>query len=202
MNKKRRAFIFYGISGSGKGTQAKLLIEYLKKHDPEHEVIYIETGARIREFIEDNAGYTRDMVKDVLNHGGLLPEFVPVWLWSHLLVTRYTGKETLVIDGAARRPHESPILEGALRFYGFDTTTVVLLETSRAWAKERLQGRGRYDDDNDDIERRFSWYEKNTIPAANYFRDKEGFTFLEVSGEKTIEEVHEEIIKKLGFEKE
>ena len=77
---QNHAFIFYGISGSGKGTQAKLLIEYLQKNDPSREVIYIETGARIRSFIADTSGHTRDMVKNILDKGGLLPEFIPIWL--------------------------------------------------------------------------------------------------------------------------
>ena len=90
-----KAFIFYGISGCGKGTQAKLLIEHLKKIDGKRDTIYIETGARIREFIADNAGYTRDLVKDVLDKGGLLPEFIPINVWSHFLITRFTGNENI-----------------------------------------------------------------------------------------------------------
>ena len=78
LENNQSAFIFFGISGSGKGTQAKLLIDYLKKMDPAHETMYIETGARIREFIADNAGYTRDVVKEIIDRGGLLPEFIPM----------------------------------------------------------------------------------------------------------------------------
>lgn len=194
-----QAFIFYGLSGSGKGTQAKLLIEHLAKVEPTRETIYIETGARIRGYIGDNAGYTRDMIKNVLEKGGLLPEFVPIWLWSNLLIDRFTGKENLVLDGAARRPHESPVVEGALKFYGFENVTVVSINVSREWARERLKGRGRYDDSDDDIDRRFDWYEKNTKPAADYFRKLPGVKFLDINGDRSIEEVHKDIIKKLTF---
>lgn len=188
-----QSFIFYGISGSGKGTQAKLLIEYLRKKDPAKEVIYIETGARIREFIADHAGYTRDAVKAVLDKGGLLPEFLPIWIWSNLLITKFSGNEHLVLDGAARRPHESPIVESALSFYGFKTTAVILIKVSREWAKARLKERGRYDDDDAEINRRFDWYEKNTLPAADYFRQRPGVKFVEVDGEQAIEKVAADI---------
>ena len=67
-----QTFVFIGRSGCGKGTQAKLLIEELKKNDPAHEVMYIETGARIREFIADNAGFTRDIVKEILSDVGVM----------------------------------------------------------------------------------------------------------------------------------
>jgi len=195
------AIIFYGISGSGKGTQAKLLIERMKKRDPSREVIYIETGARIREFINDNAGYTRDLVKEIISKGSLLPEFVPISLWSHLLITRFTGVEHLVLDGVSRRPHESPVIEGALRFYGFKKPIVILMNVSREWARARLMGRGRADDDVAEIERRFAWYEKNTLPAVEHFRNRPDIHFVEVNGEQTPEEVHQEIVQKLGFDK-
>lgn len=189
-----QSFIFYGPSGCGKGTQAKLLIEYLKKNDPAREVIYIETGARIRGMINDTAGYTRDLVKNVLDHGGLLPEFVPIWIWSHYLITKFTGKEHLVLDGVARRPQESPIVESSLHFYGFEKPTVILMNVSKTWAKEKLKGRGRYDDDEAEIDRRLDWFEKNTVPAMHYFKNSQKSRFLEVNGEQPIEKVHEDII--------
>ena len=193
------AFIFYGISGSGKGTQAKLLIELLKKKNPKSDVIYIETGARIREFITDNAGYTRDIVKEIIDKGGLLPEFIPISLWSHLFITRFTGKEHLVLDGVSRRAHESPIIETALKFYGFKKPIIILINTTREWAKKRLRERKRADDDDAEIERRFSWFEENTMPAVNHFRNKPDTLFIEVNGERSIEEVHNDIVEKSGL---
>jgi adenylate kinase len=194
-----QVFIFYGISGSGKGTQARLLIDFLKRRDPERELIYIETGARIRSFIANMSGYTRDKVKEVIDRGGLLPEFIPIWLWSNILVTQFTGREHLILDGAARRAHESPVIESALKFLGFKIITIILIDVSREWAKERLKGRGRYDDDEEEINRRFDWYEKNTKPAFDYFRQRPGVNLIEVNGERLIEEVHAEIIEKLNF---
>ena len=47
---KQQSFIFMGRSGCGKGTQAKLLMEYLKKIDPARDIFYLETGAGVREF--------------------------------------------------------------------------------------------------------------------------------------------------------
>ena len=189
------AFIFYGPSGCGKGTQAKLLIDVLKKKNPGKDIIYVETGARIREFINDTAGYTRDMVKNVLEHGGLLPEFVPIWIWSHYIIEKYTGKELFVLDGVARRLQEAPIIETALKFYGCDHITVFLMKVSHAWAKEKLKSRGRYDDDDKEIDKRLDWFEKNTMPAVNYFRTCPGVTLIEINGEQSIEKVHNDILK-------
>ncbi len=191
---KPHAFIFYGPSGCGKGTQAKLLIEVLKKQGSAKDVIYVETGARIREFINDTAGFTRDVVKDILDHGGLLPEFVPIWIWSHYIIEKYTGAEHLVLDGVARRAQEAPIIEAALRFYGFETFAVILMKVSHSWAKEKLKSRGRYDDDDKEIDKRLDWFEKNTMPAVDHFRALPGVNFIEINGEQPIEKVHADIL--------
>src|SRR3989344_8323139 len=77
-------FIFIGMSGCGKGTQAKLLGEYLKKIDPEREVFFLETGAEFRRFIQGE-GYTQRLSKKIYDEGGSQPEFLSVYMWSHLV---------------------------------------------------------------------------------------------------------------------
>lgn len=196
---KPTAFIFFGISGSGKGTQAELLINHLREKDPSREVVYVETGGRLRNFVANNSGYTRDKVNEILENGLLLPEFIPVWLWTDLMAKSLTGKEYVVLDGVARRFHEAPVLEGALNFYGYDKPNVLLINVSKKWAKERLKARGRSDDDDAEIERRFSWFDENTKPAIDYFKNSKNANFLEISGEQTIKEVHAEVLRKTGL---
>ena len=66
-----KTFLLYGKSGSGKGTQAKLLIEYLKNKDPEREVEYIETGERLRDFARE-VNLTSKLTGQIMDEGGLL----------------------------------------------------------------------------------------------------------------------------------
>ena len=47
--------IFIGRSGCGKGTQAELLQEYIKKLDQQRLIFYIETGERFRQFIKEQS---------------------------------------------------------------------------------------------------------------------------------------------------
>lgn len=162
-------FLLFGRSGSGKGTQAKLLKEYLLKKNPETQVEYIETGAKLREFIQE-VGLTAEMTRKIMSEGGLLPSFIPIWIWTNYFVRYMDGSEHLILDGLARRQYEAPVLDDALKFYKREKPFVITLNTSREWSKERLLGRGRSDDNNKDIESRFDWFEANVTPTIDYFR--------------------------------
>ncbi len=193
--KKPHTFLFFGRSGSGKGTQAEMLIEYLKQND-KREVLYIETGQRFRKFLEEK-NYTSKLVSKTFEEGGLLPAFLPVWIWTDAFVKCFSGEEHLVLDGLSRREMEAPILDSALSFYGITEPYVVYIETSRKWCMERLKERGRKDDHEKEIEKRMDWYEKNVIPAIQYFDENSRYRFIKVNGERTIDEIHEDIIREL-----
>ena len=191
-------FIFFGPSGSGKGTQAKLLISELKKREPDRQVLYIETGQKFREFSEE-ASFTAQETKKIMQSGGLLPEFLPVWIWSEYLVRHVSGEEHMVLDGLARRPHEALILDSAMRFYKREAPFVISIEVPREVAAERLRNRQRGDDTKLDIEKRLDWYNENVLPAINFFKDNSYYKFLAINGEREIDEVHKEILEKVGL---
>lgn len=186
--------VFFGSSGSGKGTQAKKLIAYLQENDSKRTTLYIETGQQFREFIADSASYTSQLTANVIDEGGLLPVFLPIWIWTNHLIENYNGTEHLVLDGLARREMEAPVLDSALRFYRRENSHVVYLKTSRDWATERLLERDRDDDSEENIRRRIDWFYENTLPSVNFFRNKVEYDFHEINGEQSIEEVHRDIV--------
>ena len=192
-------FIFFGRSGSGKGTQAELLIENLKKLDSENRVVYIETGKKFREFA-GGASYSSKLTKEVMDTGGLMPEFMPIWIWTQLFIDNISNTEHLVLDGLARRKEEAPVLDSAMKFYKRQTPFVVHIKTSGEWASERLKGRGRFDDlKESDIKAKQDWFDANVIPAMEYFRNNSYYKFLEINGEQSIEDVHKEILEATGL---
>lgn len=192
-----QTFILFGPSGSGKGTQAKLLAEYLEKNDSENKVLYLETGERHREFAKSDS-LTAHKTKKVIENGGLMPEFLPIWLWTQFFVDNIkTGNEHLILDGVSRRPHEALIIDSALQFYERKNPVILHINVSPHWATERLMERGRVDDKEKEIARRIAWYEKNVTPALKHFQDNPYYKFIEINGEQTIEEVHEEILRKI-----
>jgi adenylate kinase family enzyme len=191
-------FIIFGASGSGKGTQAHLLIDFLKKLDSDMPVLYIETGQRFREFA-DSGSYTATLVKGIMSTGALLPEFLPIWIWTEILVEEVKGRESIIFEGVSRREHEAPILDSAMRFYKRENPFVISLEVSKEWATERLMARGRYDDTVVDIKERLGWYDENVLPAIADFKKNPYYKFISVNGEQGVEDVHKEILKKLGI---
>ena len=194
-----QTIIFYGRSGSGKGTQAELLQKYIEKNDPKRRVLYLQTGAILRELAKQNT-HTAKMVKKILEEGGLLPAFLPIWAWGNFFMDKYTGGEHLLLDGVTRRVDEAPVLDGALKFYGKDKNPdVVILNVSRETAIKYLMKRGRYDDNEDDINERLDWFEENVIPTIDFFKNNPDYNIHEIDGEKSIEEVHEQLIKSLGI---
>jgi adenylate kinase len=188
--------IFIGRSGCGKGTQAQLLIDHLRKVDPLRGIYYLETGQSFRNFISEG-GYSGTLAKKISEAGQLQPEFLAVWAWSHLLVDQMKENEHLIIDGTPRRLHEAPVFDSAMKFYGREKPSIVYINVSREWSKEKLLGRGRGDDTHADIENRLNWFETDVIPAINYFRDNQDYAFLEINGEQTVEEVNKELLAKM-----
>ncbi len=193
-----KTFIFFGPSGAGKGTQARILIDHLQSVDPERKTLYIETGRRFRDFMTE-ASFTSMKTKELIDGGGLLPEFLPIWLWSEYFVRHVSGDEHMILDGLSRRAHEAPILNSAMKFYNREKPYVIMIEVSREWAREKLLARERGDDKLEQIEKRLDWFENNVLSAVEYFKNNEFYNFITVNGEQSIVEVNKELMSKLGL---
>ena len=190
--------VFFGLSGSGKGTQAKLLLEYLAKSDPKRKTLYVETGKRFRDFISSD-NYTARKIKEIIGAGKFLPPFLPIWTWSGFLVENFTGEEHLVFDGVCRQPEEAPVFDTALQFYGIVKRVILFLESHNDEVEKRLLKRGRYDDTKEKIESRLNDFKKSAMPAVEYFRTAKSCKFITINGDQTIENVHKDIVKVLGI---
>jgi len=191
-----QTFIFFGKSGSGKGTQAELLKNELEKKG--RKVIYIETGQLLRNFVASGSGYLHDQTRDIIDNGKLMPVFFPVYLWARVLVESFTGIEDVIFDGVSRRMEEAPIIDSALDFLNISKRTVVHINVSDQWVTNLLTARGRADDSLQGITKRLSWYQSNVVPILDYFKVNRKYQFFEINGEQTIREVHTEILAKIG----
>ena len=99
----------------------------------------------------------------------------------------------------SRRLVEANVLDSALKFYKRENLTIISIECSDEWATKLLKGRGRSDDTDEEIKKRLGWYRENTVPAIEYFKNDSDYRFIPINGEQTIEDVHQEIMIKLGL---
>ena len=193
---KLQTFIFIGRSGCGKGTQVALVQEYIKKQDNKRYTFYIETGERFRQFIKEHSLSSR-LAAGIYKTGSRQPDFIAVWMWSHLLVERMTGEEHIIFDGTPRSLQEAQIIDTAITFYNRERPHVIYLNISRETSKARLIARRRMDDINpEEIERRLNWFETDVIPAVEYFRAHPKYNFIELDGDQPVEAVQQELLLK------
>ena len=193
---KLQTFIFIGRSGCGKGTQVALLQEYIKKQDQKRHIFYIETGERFRQFIKEHSLSSR-LAAEIYMSGSRQPDFIAVWMWSHLLVERMTGEEHVIFDGTPRSFQEAQIIDTAITFYNRERPHVVYLNIPRETSKARMIARRRIDDINaEEIERRLNWFESDVIPAVEYFRKYSKYNFIELNGDQPVEAVQRELLLK------
>lgn len=191
---KKTAYIFYGRSGSGKGTQSENLISLLEQSGK--TIIKIETGLLLRE-IATGESFTAKRTREIIDAGGLMPEFMAVHAWATKMSESITGSENLLLDGLARRIPEAGMLLSALSFYQFERIVVVYLNVSEEFATKLLSGRGRADDTPEGIMRRMKWFTNDVLPVLSFFKESAAVEFVEINGEQTIEEVWDEMKAKL-----
>ncbi|MDZ7726667.1 MAG: nucleoside monophosphate kinase [Candidatus Campbellbacteria bacterium] len=194
----QHTIIFIGSQGSGKGTQAQRLTEYLEVEYPEVPVFLFGTGEGFRNFAKEE-GYTNKIVADYLSRGEILPVFLPIWLWTKMCIENLKGNEHIVFEGSPRTKLEAQVMESAFDFYARDSVTVIKLEVSKEEVVRRLLERGRSDDTREAIEERLSWYEENVNPALEFFAENSRYDLVSIDGEKTPDEVFESILEKTNL---
>lgn len=198
MNNETQTFVFFGQVGSGKGTQVDLLRNYLKDKNIVSDILYTSTGAEFRKLI-DSANYTGKIVKQSLEKGFLQPDFLTTSLFTNILVSGMKEKTCLIADGYPRTISQSESFENMMKFYKRENIKIIYIELSEEEAMRRNLLRGRADDTEEGLRKRFNEYVNNVVPSMNYFKEKEGYEIFTINGEQAIEKVHQDIIKALGY---
>ena len=195
---KPQALVFIGRSGSGKGTQADMLMKKMKELDPSRDTLYIYSGQEFRKFIQGSS-YTAKKSNEYYLSGKLQPEFLAVRMWVDVLTEKYNGSDHVIFDGTPRKPHEAGVLDSIFDFYDFEKPVIIDLKIRPEESLRRLLARKRLDDNEDDIKKRLNWYETDVVPTIEHYRDNPRYHFMEIDGERTPEEIHADIVKRMGL---
>src|SRR3989338_4290996 len=133
---------FFGISGSGKGTQCTLLEEYLKKNDSHSSVIRPEMGNLLRDFMKKETSLAKH-TNEIVSAGKLVPSFITVYLLTQMLNESFNGDEHIILDGTCRRPDQSRAADEMMRLWSRNDNQAIVLKLTEGSARERLISRGR-----------------------------------------------------------
>lgn len=179
-----------GRSGSGKGTQAQILQEKTG-----FEVIRTGDLLRKRAQETDAVGHT---LKETLKRGLLVPTPIVFSLWMPILMRMKNEGlvKGVIFDGNPRKLYEAQMLDEVFEMFDWkERFRAYHLRISDEEAERRLLARGRHDDNPGDIMERLGYFRTEVVPMLEYY--KKSGVLVEVNGEQSVEEVHEEIMR--GF---
>src|SRR3989344_6860928 len=168
----------------------------MKEKDPTSGVVRPEMGDLLRKFMQSGTSLASHTAA-IVNSGGLVPSFIPIYMLTGILNQSFDGTEHLILDGTCRRPDQSRAVDEMMQLWKRWNLQAIVLKLSKESAKARLIARGRVDDAKDEaLASRFAWYEEHVVPSFEELR-KLGWTVHEVDGEPDVETVHKNILNTL-----
>lgn len=183
-----KTILFVGKPGSGKETQAELLAEKLGYR-------VFSTGKRFRE-LREGTGPLSEKVRETYDKSMLLPAWLASYLFQEAIL-HLKKEDGIIFEGTGRRVDEARLFHEVATWLGREYK-VINLDISDDEAVRRQVGRGREDSNTEEKVRvRLNEYEKHTEPVISFFREQN--VLIDVSGERPIPAIHEDIAKRFGI---
>jgi adenylate kinase len=183
--------VLLGAPGSGKGTQAARLKQYL-------DVPHISTGELLRAAVA--AGTPLGVqAKAVMEAGNLVSDDIVLGMLEERLLQPDTARG-FILDGYPRNLAQANALGALLGKLRQPIDLAVQLDVDTELLVERLAGRakaeGRADDSPDAVRKRLSVYESQTAPVVDFYRNLGKLAHLDGVG--TLDEVFIRITEALA----
>ncbi|MDP2677038.1 MAG: nucleoside monophosphate kinase [bacterium] len=189
-----------GYSGSGKDTQAALVQQVLEKRDGEGSVLYVYTGANLREAETWRTYNSRLITEKIMNKGAKAPDFLAIWAWAEDIMRNLKENQHIILSSSPRTILEAKTLDDMFAFYERENVYPVYLNVKREEAYNRLLARERSDDTPEIINNRFDYFGEYVLPAVDYYRTESKHALIEIDGNSHDEQkIHEEIKKAIGL---
>jgi adenylate kinase len=171
--------ILTGVAGAGKSMQGKILAD-------EHGYAWISTGEILRVLVTGKRRH--EMLQ-----GKLLSDDEMVHLMDKVLELIDT-KQEFVLDGFPRTVPQADWLMDQVDKGRFNLSAVIHLAASEDVVRSRLLDRGRQDDTEEAIAKRFSEYRAVTLPIIEHLK-QEGAKVCDIDASQEPRAVHDAILK-------
>lgn len=209
--------VLLGAPGSGKGTQAKMLMA-------ERNIPQVSTGDMLREAIANGTRFGLQ-AKAVMDAGNLAPDEVVLGIIRER-IGQPDAENGFILDGFPRTTRQALDLEELLDELGTPLDTAVLLDIDFDILKKRLTGRRtcsrtgtllnvyfssqdeldactlaggellqRVDDNEETISNRLNVYHERTEPLIDFYQSRGRLITIDAEG--TVDEVYARLVKAL-----
>lgn len=181
----KKLFLIIGAPGSGKTTDAELIAE--RNSDT---LTHYSTGDLLRE--EVASGSERGKIIDsYISKGNIVP--IEIAIETIISAIKNARTDSIIIDGYPRSNEQMNALDDYLnRETNIKLVNVIEVEVSEETARERVLGRARGADDNDEVfNNRMKVYMEPLADIQNFYKNQDLLT--KISGEASIEEVVEKM---------
>ena len=178
--------VLLGAPGSGKGTQAALLVQHLG-------LPHISTGAVLRSAVAAGSDLGVQ-AKAVIDRGELVSNEIMLALIEERL-SRDDLSDGFILDGYPRNIPQAGALDALLDRLGQPVDEALQIDVDVEMVVTRIAKRaaeeGRSDDSENTVRHRMEIYAEQTAPVVDYYAQRG--VLSRVLGEGTIEEVFQRI---------
>lgn len=214
-----KTVLFHGQAGSGKDTQVEMLLN-------KYPIERIATGDMFRTMRAEGDPDAIEVSKKFDN--GVWPNPKETYDLFAKWLKRFDNSKDWMLVSVARYAEQIPYLDNDLKLYGRKLDLVIHFKLTEEIALERLAGREicpkcqatyhpkfkaekvkgicdycsgtlyvREDDKPESIKKRFKQYSDTIAAYLDFYRERGILVEIEASG--TIEQIHQEVIKAIGY---
>ena len=181
--------IFFGPPGSGKGTQAKIISEFIN-------ISHLSTGDILRKKLLENDNLAIEL-KSIMSSGNLVSDDILNSIVSSRLKKEFNNG--FILDGYPRTIKQSDFLNNFLSNISVSINFIFNIEINFETLKKRILKRSseenREDDNIDVIETRYNEYLNSTQEVSNFYKNNFSSIFYDIDGSLQIQEITENIKK-------
>lgn len=178
--------VIMGAPGSGKGTQAALIVKALG-------LDHISTGDLLRAAVASGSELGMK-AKEVMDRGELVSDEIVLGLLEERLARGQNGAG-FILDGFPRNIAQAEALDALLERIGQPVDEALQIDVDEDQVVERIAKRaaleGRSDDTEETVRNRLKVYGEQTAPVVDYYAQKG--ILSRVLGEGSIEDVFQRI---------